>query len=528
MKETAWKVIAYSLFSFSLIAQAEALTTAEFYSRARLLEEGDSQKCSYPVGIYRSADSRISLKLRPISENNEYSEQLQRLKLSQAYIAESIGLNIHHPALIVRAESGWKWIDLGSHPSSPRMENILVGQFLKKSDPESVSKLPGAFLSDDSTVLKTPLTFAELKWDGVSTFKNFYSKIPKNMSNSAAYLSQTRIRVPVEFYSLLKDPSFRAAHRNRSYSKVIDLIYGKSKQLMVDPVQALTLSLIATDLRERGPCGSVYGRRGREVVPLSIFDHEESTYLEPSRLDAPQHFFGYAILTYLSNFPGTISTVSKEKDYYLPETKFFFQQLHEGSSKSSSIQTDDTRAFGVKIAGEERAKRRRRVDVDRDLFYNELGIDFGKRLQANVWALPGQVLRDSKFDKRRIEIGLFRAGYQRAWRAFDPNYEPHYILNEPNTEKFKTVQEERRAYEEKISQDITFLEFSYFQMRNPTADNPLYLLKKLCVYGPSHENGWHDQITTERFCEMYEDFTSKLAKYEKVIGGFQLARSQSE
>lgn len=504
-----------TIVSIYLCGSANAEATSAFYDRVRELESGDQVRCAYPVGTFQSPEGSHSIQIKRIPESLYLERNFERLGIVQAYVVDANGIQTRTPVVLARLQDhSWKWIPLDQGYKSDREELIVLDRFFKNATLEHVRLSPDAHLSDDSTELRIPSDFRPYRWNGVLSFLKFYSGKKTKLANAADFLDQHQVRVPREFYEILRDPSFKNARSLRNYSAVLDLIYLKSKSLVGDSTLALTLSLIVTDLRERGPCGSVFGLRGREIVPLSLFDQEEPSYLEPSRLDGPQHFFGYAIFSQLTHFSGVISKASKERDYYFPEAKFLFQQTHVGAAKSSSLLTFESELPRLSTLDFRRPKRRRRVDVDRDLLYNDLGMEFGSRLLRDPQSLPSEVLKDPQFSEQRRNCGIGPARANKPWRAFDPSAEPLYVLNHPNEQAYQAALLEYEQGKFQSFLDVQKVVQNYSRLRDPVSGNPLQILSRLCIFGP---NGGAEKYKTDEFCRLYEQITQRVAEHERML-----------
>ncbi|MEQ1879029.1 MAG: hypothetical protein ABL958_20485 [Bdellovibrionia bacterium] len=282
----------------------------------------------------------------------------------------------------------------------------------------------------------------ELDFDAIDSVKNFTKTQGRTITNASAFLNNRTVRVPPEMYSLLSDPAFVELKKTNNHSAVMDRIYARALEVMGgDTFNALFVSLLITDLRNRGPCGAIYARRGRAIVPDSIFDGEEGSLLQQNRLDAAQHFFGYALMEQLRGgfVSPIVSTVGKAQQYYSPKTANWFKNLHGGTDLESG--TDNLLGRGGGSSEGENAwttpyarKERLKIDLARDKFYNNLGMNFGLSLGLDPKLKPSDILNHSAFDdqKRGLGLGVKADG---TWKAYDPDREPPRLIALPPAER---------------------------------------------------------------------------------------------
>lgn len=203
----------------------------------------------------------------------------------------------------------------------------------------------------------------------------------------------------------------------------MDIIYKKALEVSGgDKFKAKFISLLMTDLRGRGPCGAIRGKRGQLVVPQSIFDGEAATMFDKNRLDASQHFFGYALMQHLTggSLSPVVSYVGKQNQYYFPRLSNFFNNLHGGADPSG-----DWLRPSPSLTSAYQKKERLRIDIERDLFYNSLGSEFG-----NKESLPSEVINNPKQTERKQKLGL-RVSNVTDWEAYDPYQEAPKAVSLP-------------------------------------------------------------------------------------------------
>lgn len=134
-----------------------------------------------------------------------------------------------------------------------------------------------------------------LSFDGRETVNDFARLNGRNIER---WYDNHTTRIPPKMFELFDDAEFKKAHAEKKYSKVMDMIFAKAKDVMGpgQTKEALMVSLLFVDMRQRGPCGAVFGLRGKHGAPKSIYDGEEFSELVGNRLDAAQHFFGYSMM----------------------------------------------------------------------------------------------------------------------------------------------------------------------------------------------------------------------------------------
>lgn len=270
---------------------------------------------------------------------------------------------------------------------------------------------------------RTKLTF-----DDEATIKGKVAD--SSASRSLGLLSPNEeTRVHRGMYSLLDSKDFREARDRSDNTKMVDLLWARALELMKgDKTAALYLALLSTDLRTRGPCGSFYARRGRELVPSTVFDGEKPSAFKEHRLDALQHFFGYALLQHIEGqaVSEVVSKISKDKDYYSPRLTNLFKHLHVLRSREA---TKDSGGFDL-ITSQYFERERTGNDIEVDKFYNKLGIEFGRRLSKDGNSKPSSILNDTKYNSDRRDVGLASVG-ARDWYAFDPKLELPSVYRKP-------------------------------------------------------------------------------------------------
>lgn len=332
-----------------------------------------------------------------------------------------------------------------------------------------------------------------IRYDGMATVDDFLSatRVPQNPNSLEQLLGYPAVRVPPEMYALAEQPEFQNAIRNRQYSKVIDIIWQQALRLSNgDPRKAAYVALLFTDLRQRGPCGAVFGLRGRSVVPTSLFDGEAPSQLVENRLDATQHFFGYTLMQLEAGnaLPKAVSEMGKERQRYFPRVSVFFDRFH-GVSESgydNSIVSPLRLAYsggGEKFATTDRVRTDIEIDVDK--FYNDLGMEFGRTLRNNPKAPPSSVINSAAADERKGQLGLKPSTHDWEWQAYDPHRQvPKVFLLPP----------EQRS-DIRVPLDM--------RRQRPSATT-MKAYRHVCQNG-FYEDGYFDLKLTDRACRGYQE-----------------------
>lgn len=402
--------------------------------------EGDEASCRSLSGIYQlqytdnSTTFNVVISIRNMS-GDEFEEDLPPMLpkeiVTLAYFEAKQGQDVH--GLIVETTQGWEIIR-ASRRYTPKLllEKYVNSRKRNQPLPQDITSREICF--DENMELASGDNLW-LKYDGVATIRQFTSGMSKFKPNTI--LNNHSVRVPPEMYELLDDPDFIVARNEGRFSAMMDTIFSKAKKLMDgDLISALFVCLLVTDMRERGPCGAVHGLRGLTVVPRSLFDHEQPTFFDPSRRDAAQHFFGYAlsVLVYGPQVTSAYESLRKRINYYLPGFRNFFPGI-------GCHQTRRTFA---------RVTERRKIDLRRDYFYDELGSKFAMALRYNPELLPSRIiLSPGGADKRKM-LGL-SSRLDEPWMACDPNAEIPRFRLVPLPEKVPQRKLPAIAYESSAS-----------------------------------------------------------------------------
>ena len=412
----------------------------EFYlSELKKSEEGSETSCQSAEGIFRSQEKPVSeLTVHRPAEEMIKSVGVPR-EISQIYIYE---VNLEKGIL---AHSSLGWIRYTTakknlfNPGQPLTDAQLLIAWREK--PETFFKHSMTLYDNSEEILfEDAGTKVHFVFDGKKTIQEFSKKTPHDLAHVESFINNPNIRIPVEMYELLENQSFIVARSAGNFTLMFDLIYQQAlKTMNGNTFDALLVSLATTDLRNRGPCGARHGLRGRLLVPRSIFNFEKSTVVEPSRLDAAQHFFGYALLTQLTASAADesigvtaskmVSFLSKEKDYYMPGLTNFFQRFHGLNDSESVSQPRKGDARITYMTGKTFLAERRRIDIKRDMYYNELGVRFALDQSQHTNARPSEVINDPKTRIERYKLGIASPKIRSEWAAFDPNRAPIIVYN---------------------------------------------------------------------------------------------------
>ena len=413
---------------------------------------GDQESCEHAGGIFNiqddkggSAQMRFNYlsgdALKIMLASGDYRHVLAVEQINKQ--GEQDGFQ----GFLVQNSFGWKWIkpkksepmDLPFKSNNDFLasQEPLKKKFLRIAESAANADNGGSNKDFDIVSIKfdkkmengTVENGTKLIYDGTETIKDFGKHV--DGASLSSWMDNSHTRVPPQMYELFDDESFKRAREEGRYSEVMDRIYKKATDI-VGPnkvKEALFTSLLFSDLRQRGPCGAVYGLRGREGVPTSIFDGEKPSELVMNRLDAAQHFFGYALMRNLSLGRGStvVSEVGKERQYWAPAVNEFFQRLHGDIYDYPELGANfSVVRMGTTYSGSQRT----RADIEVDKLYNDLGIDFGATVNKNSSVLPSSIINSSAYDKRKTSLGLEPPNIKE-WRAFDPNKEYPIARVEP-------------------------------------------------------------------------------------------------
>ncbi len=253
-----------------------------------------------------------------------------------------------------------------------------------------------------------------LAYDEKATFAS-YNASHQSLLSLQDRLNEHGLRIPERMYELLTDPAFTAARDAKRYSEMYDRIFAKAREVTNGDVrQALLVSLLTTDLRERGPAGAIHGTRGQRLVPLSIFDNEDPTgSVIGNRYDAAQHFFGYALLAYDAGASASaiISTVSKAE--LARSFGRFTRNLHFGRDPDFGadkiVSPFGPAQYITPIDADWRL--RPRYDHLADLHYNNMGIAMATALRTDPTTTPSSVINrpDWENERRAFELPADRS-----------------------------------------------------------------------------------------------------------------------
>lgn len=494
------------------------------------LQEGSTKECSYAGGIFESTEG-FRIKIDPLAGdeltvgNRKAFKQIYKitdLKQSDRTVS----------GILAQTENGWQLIDTpgstkprykltSQQPPSTKDINIAAISRLvkeleaagKKAVPLKDSILKSAdrtfrirTIEFDPKMLKAHLSDGtHLKFNGGATVLDFV----KNSSrlNASTFLNNFDIRVPPEMFELYDDVEYQRNLKAGEYTQVMDAIFRKAQSIAQGNRRAaFFVALKFTDLRERGPCGAVFGLRGRLGVPPSIFDGEVGSEFKQNRLDAPQHFFGYALMAdLLGSLPAKLSSeYGKEQQYWAPALAKSFQELHGSGRDAPDAGYNAIGAnplAGILFPGESYIPTTRtRWDIENDKFYNDLGIAFGKRLKADPKLLPSAVINSPEFASRRLSLGIGRP-LERNWESFDPKAEASeiYLLPPKQRKPFK-YDESILSLRKKLESNPT----RAFVMEN------LSLIRSLCLnsadfMGYRYAEGYTADLAAP-FCKAYNAY----------------------
>ena len=199
-----------------------------------------------------------------------------------------------------------------------------------------------------------------------------------------------------------------------------------------------------------------------------------------NRLDAAQHFFGYALTKQLQG--GSVarlqSEYGKEQQYWSPKTAAWTQYLHgEGvDSVEGGFNVRAGNPFAI-LPGTDMSyigKYRTRWEIELDKFYNNLGMSFGSSLQKNNDLLPSQILNKRANELRKVQMGL-QTSLTLAWQAYDPKAEGPKAYFLPPSER------------ERLS--LSDGEKSLLRTHG-LGSAPLPLIRKACQVGGLDDESW--------------------------------------
>lgn len=459
--------------------------------------QGEFGKCTLVPGSY-VLDSSIPVQLSylpasilPLFANHKSYRTILRMG--------SIDKQGHEifRGLLIETETGWYLTTLKEevdypYPSTTQESSIMQAfeDFYKRHRNNSQVLINKIVFNNDMTVGDLE-DGRKLTFDSRENIESFIAQNPMRITNSNAYLNNHTLRIPPEMYQIMHDQEFIQARQKRQYSKMMDLIYQSSLAVMGGNIRnALFVSLLMTDLRARGPCGSLYGRRGLEIVPPSLFDGEMPTLVFKNRLDAPQHFFAYALLRSFSGGSASqiISVLSKERQRLFPKFTQFFDRFHR-INEPTGVDYDIGNPIRWMIRGEYATAERTRIETDVDKFYNELGIEFWNQLSRSQTTIPSSILNSSWAEQKKVTLGLKPSNVP-SWKAYDPNLEvPRVVLLPP---------EQRNS--NPISWDETPL----------TQEESIQKFKYICQNGVNDNSGETDLKLTGKYCD---DYQREMQKY---------------
>ncbi len=424
-----------------------------YEDQLRKLSYGDQERCEHAGGVFdaqNEAGEKEKLRMSYL-KGDALKLMITDPSIKQALVVEGMDKNRERDSyrgLLLQTAKGWFWVkpdksirmDLPykseqdfTAPGRPQQSMILREMANAKNalTEHLKSKTTPGFkiesLSFDNKMLAgSGSTGTKLAYDGNHTILDYTSHQSTGINDS--WMQNPRIRVPPKMYELFTDPEFQAARTSRRFAEVMDRIYKKAQEV-VGPNrtrEALFVSLLFVDMRERGACGAVFGLRGRLGVPNSIFDGEEPSDVVGNRLDAAQHFFGYALMRNLSlgSTSRIVSEVGKERQYWMPQFNKYLQSFHGSGIDAPEAGYNESYGgmgnFGISeppwaYVGKERT----RSDVEIDKFYNNLGIEFGAQVGSRPSSLPSQVLNSRANDTKKLALGL-EPSTERSWQAFDP------------------------------------------------------------------------------------------------------------
>ncbi len=346
-------------------------------------------------------------------------------------------------ALIVEDDSGWKIIyNKGGikkfKPSISGLSELAPADFNQQALKALALKRKGVNtdgvkieeLEFDKGMLKGASGNFSLEYKPVETINNFVKENPPSPKNLSDYIDNHSLRIPPQMYDILNDPKFIEARKNKKYSEQFDIIHEKARSLFPgQEITATLVSMITTDLRSRGPCGAIYGKRGK-ITPRGIFDGEETSMINGNRYDAAQHFFGYNLATTIlgEKLTGTLSWQRKKRQKMGPKIRNLFTSLHLGATPLEEGGADE-------FDFEHYSKTpRREVDIQRDNFFDQMGRDFNRAVKKDVTSKPSETINSSVYFSKRKKLGLCRPG-SRNWKAYDPELEPYIVTTKPRDER---------------------------------------------------------------------------------------------
>jgi len=377
--------------------------------------KGYEDYCNSAAGYYRLTDSR--------------SQRLVRFSYVERGIAVLLGPNRYRAilryeevdssgnetfkGLLIETEDGWYWTRLNEGITHPYPSTTFEGgtlpafedYYLRREIPQGATVERLEFTPDRTLAVSEAGT--RLEYAGDITVAEYIAE-NGNAVNAFSLIMGPNIRIPPGMYTLLEDPGYIQAREERLYSTMYDMLFTRAFEIAKGNIEhALLISLLTVDLRDRGLCGAIRGRRGRGLVPKGIFDREvpEKSVIG-NRLDAGQHFFGYALLAqyYRSEQLMAYSHISKGWEPYKYIGRFF-RTLHGGDLDTGY----DPAPMGIiteTIYKGDDLKLRPEFDKNADIHYNRLGTAFGERLGQDPSTMPSQVINDPDFDVYEAAMGL--------------------------------------------------------------------------------------------------------------------------
>jgi hypothetical protein len=404
-------------FAANLVEFQTLISTGLFYdtkSRMEVFSEGSEAVCFSAAGTYRFTKGDETHEYEFLNLDPEYLTKFSDPFFKLAY---EVNVDGKSNGLLILTAKGWVMVEPVNkeeyltlkEPMIDRARMAVRGFVEREKNP--AFKINFVKFSPDMLTGAAP-GGGVFTYDSQGTIDRFVASHSK--TNYSAYLNNRTLRIPPKMYEILDDPAFRRAHAEKKYTAALDIIYRKALEVSNgDKFKAKFISLLITDVRQRGPCGAIRGKRGKSIVPQSIFDGEVGSILYPNRLDATQHFFGYALMRDLTggDLSPAVSYLGKKNQYYFPKISNLFDNFHIGSNVGGDTDGDGSRRFFSSIY---KAKERLKIDVERDMFYNDLGMDFGSRD-----VLPSEVINEPKLTDRKRNLGL-RAPNVPEWQAYDP------------------------------------------------------------------------------------------------------------